>query len=394
MVTSKKTGNLWNNPNFRSGLFQVLLISAIAACAWILLSNTMQNLETRGISSGFGFLQRAAGFDIDFTLISFTPSDTNLRVFWVGLLNTLFFSSLGIILATTIGVIIGVGRLSDNWMVEKLATVYVEIFRNIPLLLQIFFWYFAVLGALPSIRDAMQDGGLFDGSIYLSNRGVTLPKPIFESTAWLPLCALLLGIIIALIYRRYADKKQQQTGQQSPVLVVSLTIILGLPILALIITGLPVNFDFPTAGRFNFSGGFTIIPEFLALLFAISIYTAAFIAEIVRAGIQSVSHGQTEAALSLGLKPAHTLRLVIMPQALRVIIPPLASQYLNLVKNSSLAAAIAYPELVSFVSGTILNNSGQALECIAMTMTAYLVLSLSIAAFMNWYNKRIMLIEK
>lgn len=394
MEKSINSDKIWNNPSFRSGFFQVLLISIIFACGWLLLSNTMQNLETRGIASGFGFLKRAAGFDIDFTLIAFDPSDTNLRVFFVGLLNTLFISSLGIVFATIIGVIIGVARLSNNWMVEKLATVYVEVFRNIPLLLQIFFWYFAVLGALPSSRDAMKGGGLFDGSVYLSNRGVTVPKPLFESSAWILPCLFVIGIVIALAYRHYAIKKQQQTGQQLPVFSVSLAIILGLPLISIIFTGVPLHFDFPEAGRFNFSGGFTIIPEFLALLFALSIYTAAFIAEIVRAGIQSVSHGQTEAALSLGLKPKHTLRLVIMPQALRVIIPPLTSQYLNLVKNSSLAAAIAYPELVSLVSGTILNNSGQAIECVAMTMLSYLTISLLIAGFMNWYNRRIALVER
>lgn len=387
------TDKIWNNPDFRAKFFQVVILSIIIAIAWYLFTTTVQNLESRGITSGFDFLKRTAGFEIPFSMIPFESTDSNGRVFWVGLLNTLLISTLGIIFATVIGVVVGIARLSKNWIVARVATIYIELFRNIPLLLQIFFWYFAVLGALPSIRDAMKSGW-FNNSVFLSNRGFTIPKPVFESGAiWIGI-AFIAGIIAIFFYRQHAIKKQEQTGNQSPVLWVGLGLLIGLPTLAAIVTGLPFTFDFPEAGRFNFSGGMTIIPEFLALLFALSIYTGAFIAEIVRSGINSVSHGQTEAAYSLAIKPSHTLRLVIIPQALRVIIPPLASQYLNLAKNSSLAAAIAYPELVSVFSGTVLNNVGQALECVLLTMLAYLCISLSIAAFMNWYNKRIALVER
>ncbi len=383
---------LWNSPAFRSVFFQVLIFSIILVAGWWLFTTTVHNLQSRGITSGFDFLRRAAGFEIDFTLIPFDSSNSNGRVFIVGLINTLLVSVLGIFFATIIGVVVGIARLSKNWIVSKIATVYIEVFRNIPLLLQIFFWYFAVLGALPQIRQAMKNGYLND-MVFLSNRGLIMPKPILESDFVWVWIALALAIVVTILYRRYAKKKQERTGEQLPILSVSIAIIIGLPILALMATGFPMSFDMPQVGRFNMKGGLTIIPEFLALLFALSIYTGSFIAEIVRAGINSVSHGQTEAAHSLGIKPSLTLRLIIIPQALRVIIPPLASQYLNLAKNSSLAAAIAYPELVS-VSGTVLNNIGQALECVALTMLAYLTISLSIAAFMNWYNKRMSLVER
>lgn len=384
---------IWNNPQYRAVFFQVLILSMIIACGWWLFYTTVHNLDSRGITSGFDFLKRVAGFEIPFTMIDFSSEDSNGRVFWVGLLNTLLVSILGIIFATIIGVVVGIARLSKNWIVAKIATVYIEIFRNIPLLLQIFFWYFAVLGALPPIRQAMKNGW-FNDTFFLSNRGITMPSPVWESGAWLIAAGLVAGIIAAVIYTRRAKQKQADTGQQSPILYVSLGFILGLPLLAYFISGMPLSFDMPEPGRFNMKGGMTIIPEFLALLFALSIYTGAFIAEIVRAGISAVPHGQTEAAHSLAIKPSQTLRLVIIPQALRVIIPPLASQYLNLAKNSSLAAAIAYPELVSVFTGTVLNNSGQALECVALTMLAYLTISLSIAGFMNWYNKRIALVER
>ncbi|MBS9782132.1 MAG: amino acid ABC transporter permease [Gammaproteobacteria bacterium] len=383
---------IWNRPAFRSMFFQVLILSIVLVTGWWLFTTTVYNLQSRGISSGFDFLSSTSGFEIDFSLISFDSSDTNARVFFVGLINTLLVSVLGIFFATIIGVVIGVARLSNNWIVSKLATIYIEIFRNIPLLLQIFFWYFAVLGALPVIREAMRNG-FFNNTVFLSNRGLIMPKPILESGFVWVWVALVLAIVVVMLYRRYAKKKQERTGIQLPILSVSICIIIALPIVALVLTNFPVVFDVPQVGRFNMKGGLTIIPEFLALLFALSIYTGAFIAEIVRAGINSVSHGQTEAAHSLGIKPSLTLRLIIIPQALRVIIPPLASQYLNLAKNSSLATAIAYPELVS-LSETVQTNVGHALECVAIIMVAYLTISLSIAAFMNWYNKRIALVER
>ncbi|MGY0399278.1 MAG: amino acid ABC transporter permease [Ostreibacterium sp.] len=384
---------IWNSPKFRSLFFQVLILSIIITTGWWLFATTVENLHNRGITSGFDFLKRSAGFEINFTLIPFESSDNNLRVFWVGLINTLLVSVLGIIFATIIGVAIGIARLSKNWIVAKIATVYIEVFRNIPLLLQIFFWYFAVLGALPNIKSAMKNGW-FNDSLFLSNRGITLPKPVLtDGSMWLGI-AFIIAVIASILYRRYAKKKQERTGLQLPVALVSACLIIGLPLLAAILTSFPISFDFPKPGRFNFSGGITIIPEFLSLLFALSIYTGAFIAENVRSGINSVSYGQTEAAYSLSIKPSQNLRLVIIPQALRVIIPPLSSQYLNLAKNSSLAAAIAYPELVSVFSGTVLNNVGQALECVALTMLAYLTISLSIATLMNIYNKRMALVER
>ncbi len=383
---------IWNSPAFRSMFFQVLILSIVFVSGWWLFATTVHNLHSRGITSGFDFLSRTAGFEIDFTLIPFDASDSNGRVFLVGLINTLLVSVAGIFFAMIIGVVIGIARLSNNWIVNKLASIYIEIFRNIPLLLQILFWYYAVIVSLPQIREAMKNG-FFNNSVFLSNRGLIMPKPVLESGFVWVWITLALAIVLTVFYRRYAKKQQERTGKQLPTLSVSIALIIGLPLLALIVTGFPMSFDMPQVGRFNMKGGLTIFPEFLALLFSLSIYTASFIAEIVRSGINSVSHGQTEAAHSLGIKPSLTLRLIIIPQALRVIIPPLASQYLNLAKNSSLAAAIAYPELVS-LADTVQNNIGQPLECVAIIMVAYLTISLSIAAFMNWYNKRVALIER
>ncbi len=384
---------VWNNPKYRAIFFQVLVLALVIITFNWLLQNAMHNYETRGITSGFDFLKRAAGFEIAFTAVDFSSSDSNGRVFWVGYSNTLLVSFFGIIFATMIGVVVGIARLSKNWLIAKLATIYVELFRNIPLLLQIFFWYFSVLGALPSIRHAMKNGW-FGDTVFFSNRGLTVPKPVWESGSMWISVAFVVGLVAAFGYRRFARKRQEQTGQILPVFSVMLALIISLPVLAFFMAGSPLSFDYPAPSRFNLKGGMTLIPEFMALLFALSIYTGAFIAEIVRAGIKAVPHGQTEAAHSLAISPTQTLRLVIIPQALRVIIPPLASQYLNLAKNSSLAAAIAYPELVSVFTGTVLNNTGQALECVAITMLAYLSISLSIAAFMNWYNKRIALVER
>ncbi len=383
----------WNNPKIRSGFFQVLILSLVFWGGWILFQNTVNNLETRGISSGFAFLKERAGFDISTTLIPYSPESSNMRVFWVGLLNTLSVSILSIITATILGVIIGVSRLSKNWIVSKIATVYIEIFRNVPLLLQIFFWYFAVLRTLPKVRDAAKNG-FFNDSVFISNRGLNLPKPIYESGASLIFIALAIGIIGSIFYKIYAKKKQQETGEQKPVLVISLTLVLALPTLVFFLSGMPISFEYPALKGFNFRGGMTITPEISALWLSLSMYTASFIAENVRSGIMSVNYGQTEAAHSLAIGNSKTLRLIIIPQALRVIIPPVSSQYLSLAKNSSLATAIAYPDLVSVFTGTVLNNVGQALEVVAITMVAYLTISLSISYFMNWYNSRIALVER
>ncbi|WP_428241555.1 amino acid ABC transporter permease [Gynuella sp.] len=370
--------------------FQVLVLGLVLYVIYMLIDNTMTNLAARGIASGFDFLSTSSGFSISETLIDYDESSSYGRVFWVGLMNTLLVSCLGIILATVMGFIMGVARLSSNWIVAKIAMIYVDTLRNIPLLLQLFFWYFAVLRPLPKPKAAID---WFD-SIFLSNRGLYMPKPIFESGFWLIWSALVVAIISIFVIRRWAKKRQEKTGEQFPVLLTSLGIIVGLPLLAAIITGFPMGWDFPELKGFNFKGGMVLTPEFCSLLFALSIYTSSFIAEIVRSGIMAVNKGQTEAAHALGLRPNLTTRLIIIPQALRVIIPPLTSQYLNLTKNSSLAAAIAYPDLVAVFAGTTLNQTGQAVEIMAMTLSVYLGLSLLISTLMNWYNARMALVER
>jgi general L-amino acid transport system permease protein len=295
-----------------------------------------------------------------------------------------------IVLATALGFVIGVARLSNNWLIAKIATVYIEIIRNVPLLLQIFFWYFGVLRNLPSPKESLE----FLDSFFINNRGIYSPSPIYESGFSLVIIAFIVGIVGTFIVARWARKRQDETGQQFPVFLASLGLIVGLPLVALTISGFPISWEYPVLKGFNYKGGMVIIPEFIALSFALSIYTAAFIAEIVRAGITSVSKGQSEAAHALGVRNGPTLRLVIIPQALRVIIPPLSSQFLNLTKNSSLAAAIAYPDITSVFAGTTLNQTGQAIEVLSITMAVYLTLSLGISAFMNWYNNKMALIER
>jgi general L-amino acid transport system permease protein len=381
---------IWYDEKARSAFYQAITAIALILFVWYLANNTIDNLETQGISTGFAFLAHPTGFGISSTLINYSEESTYLTAFYVGVLNTLFVSFVGMILATIIGFIVGVLRLSSNWLVAKLATVYIEVFRNIPLLLQILFWYFAVLGSLPRIRDSIEFGGVF----LLNNRGLYSPRMIFEDIALVSVVMLVVGIIASIIIAKWARKRQDETGQQFPVFTASMGLVVALPILSFVIVGTPVTLEHPELKGFNFQGGWVIVPEFMALLFALSIYTGAFIAEIVRAGIQAVSHGQTEAAHAVGLRNAPTLRLVIIPQAMRVIIPPLTSQYLNLTKNSSLAAAIGYPELVAVFAGTVLNQTGQAVECIAMTMLVYFSISMVISLFMNWYNKRVALVER
>ena len=381
---------IWNDPKYRSLFFQAVLLALVVWGGISIFNNTTANMERQGISSGFGFLQTTAGFGIITTLIEYTESSSYGRAFLVGLLNTLMLSFLGIIAATTLGVIVGVSRLSKNWLISKLAAVYIETFRNIPLLLQIFFWYFAVLRALPSPKNSVNWGDTF----FLNNRGFYSPSPIFESGFSLMMWALLLGAVASFFIARWAKKRQEQTGQQFHTVYASLGLIIGLPLLAALVTGFPLSWTLPELKGFNFVNGMVIIPEFMAMWVSLSIYTASFIAEIVRAGIQSVDHGQTEASMALGVSPSHTLRFVVLPQALRVIIPPLTNQYLNLTKNSSLAAAIAYPELVSIFTGTVLNQTGQAIEVIAITMAVYLTISLSISGLMNIYNAKMALVER
>ncbi|KPX05869.1 Polar amino acid ABC transporter, inner membrane subunit [Pseudomonas syringae pv. coryli] len=379
-----------SDPKVRAWLFQIITVVAVIALGWFIFDNTQTNLQHRGITSGFGFLENSAGFGIAQHLIDYSEADSYARVFVIGLLNTLLVSVIGIVLATLLGFVIGVARLSPNWMISKLATVYVEVFRNIPPLLQILFWYTAVFLTLPGPRQAH---GYLD-MFFVSSRGLNMPRALPAEGAWAFLISLVVAVIAIIMMVRWANKRFEATGQPFHKFWVGLALLLVIPGLSVLIFGSPVHWELPQLKGFNFTGGWVLIPELISLTLALTIYTAAFIAEIVRSGIKSVSHGQTEAARSLGLRPGPTLRKVIIPQALRVIIPPLTSQFLNLAKNSSLAAAIGYPEMVSLFAGTVLNQTGQAIEVIAITMSVYLAISISISLLMNWYNKRIALIER
>jgi general L-amino acid transport system permease protein len=384
-----------NDQRVRSVIFQVLLIVGIVSFGWWIVQNTAANLRAQGLPFGFGMLKDTAGFQINQSLIHYQETSSYGRVYFVGLLNTLLIGAIGIVFATILGFTIGIARLSHNWVIAKMAYVYIEAIRNIPLLLQIFIWYFAVLRLLPSKREAL-DLGPFG---LLNIAGFYAPDPQFGDGSGLIGTALIIGIAAAIAVRSWARKRQMETGEQFPVFLTGLGLIIGLPLLAYIIaaiaySGSPISFVYPELGRFGPKGGLRIYPEFMGLLFALSFYTASFIAEIVRAGILAVSHGQTEAAYSVGLRPGPTLRLVIIPQAMRVIIPPLTSQYLNLTKNSSLAVAIAYPDLVSVFAGTALNQTGRAIEIILITMATYLVISLVTSTFMNWYNAKVAIVER
>jgi general L-amino acid transport system permease protein len=381
----------YNDSKVRSIAYQVALCVGVGFLGYEAASNAVANLERAHIASGFGFWHNTAGFDISQTLIQYdSQASTYGRAFWVGLLNTLLVAGLGIVIATILGFVIGIARLSKNWLVAKAATGYVETIRNIPLLLQLLFWYNAVLKALPEMRDSFK----IPGGIYLNNRGLFTPNPIFGPGFHWVVIAFGVGIIASVGFYIWARKRQEHTGQQAPVFLTTLALVIGLPLLALALAGFPLSFEYPQGGRFNISGGLEVLPEFAALLFGLSIYTAAFIAEVVRAGILAVSRGQTEAAYSLGLRPQPTLRLIVVPQAMRVIIPPLTSQYLNLLKNSSLAVAIGYPDLVQVFTGTVLNQTGQAVEVVAITMAVYLTISLATSLLMNIFNSRFALVER
>ena len=381
----------YNDPKVRSIFYQLALLAAIAFLVYSAVSNAIENLARANIASGFGFWNNTAGFDISQTLISYSSqASTYGRAFWVGLLNTLLVAGLGIVFATILGFIVGLSRLSKNWLLSKVAGGFVETIRNLPLLLQLLFWYNAVLKALPDIRDSI----VIPGGGMINNRGLFLPRPEFLYGFEMVLVALAVGVAGSIGFYIWARKRQERTGQQAPVAAVVLALVIGLPLAVLVLTGFPLSFSYPQAGRFNIAGGVEILPEFAALLFGLSIYTAAFIAEVVRAGVLAVSHGQVEAAYSLGLQPRPTLRLIVVPQAMRVIIPPLTSQYLNLTKNSSLAVAIGYPDLVQVFTGTVLNQTGQAVEVVAVTMLVYLVISLTTSLLMNIYNRRVALVER
>jgi general L-amino acid transport system permease protein len=381
--------SLINDPRIRGIFFQIVVVALLAAFIYWIVGNTIENLRRANIASGFGFLRGRAGFDISDSLIAYSSDSTYGRAIVVGLLNTVVVALAGIVTATILGFLVGIGRLSRNWLIRKISTVYVEVFRNIPPLLVIFFWYFGVLSVLPPPRDSIH---LPFGS-FLNGRGFYFPKAIWGEGSWLILVAFVLAVAMSWFVARKARQRQMATGQTFPVLWTSVGLIVGLPLLAFIFSGFPLSFDFPKQSTFNLTGGFQIKPEFLALYLALSFYTAAFIGEIVRAGIMGVNKGQTEASFALGLRPGQTLRQVVVPQAMRIVIPPLTSQYLNLTKNSSLAIAIGYPDLVA-TGGTVLNQTGQAIEVVVIWMVVYLGLSLVTSAFMNWFNAKMALVER
>jgi general L-amino acid transport system permease protein len=373
---------------FRAIVYQVVVVAVVLALGWYLVHNTLANLAARGIATGLSFMGREAGFDIGESPIPYDASDSYLMALVVGLLNTLVVALLGIVLASVLGLVVGIARLSRNWLVARLATLYVEAIRNVPLLLQLFVWY-GLVTALPGPKQALQPGL----GLVLSNRGLKIPLPEWHESYFAMLAALAVGGAAALVVRRWAVARHYRTGQPFPWLPAGFGLVLGLPLLVFLAAGAPLTWDMPRLAGFNFQGGATLSPEFVALLMGLSVYTGAFIAEIVRSGILAVPSGQTEAALSLGLGRGQTLRLVVLPQALRVIVPPLTSQYLNLTKNSSLAVAIGYPDLVS-VANTTINQTGQAVEGVAVVMSVFLVISLSLSWLMNWYNAKVALVSR
>ena len=380
----------YNNPKIRAIIYQVIALIAIFLFTYYVLHNMFVNIEKRGINTGFDFLGNEAGFGIISTLISYTESDTYGRVFVIGILNTLLVSGIGIFFSTIIGLLVGIGRLSKNFMISKLCLVYVETFRNIPILLQILFWYNVVLAALPGPRQSMS----YMDAFFLNNRGLYIPRPILESGFISVIIAFFIAIAGVVYLAKWAKKRHDETGEEFPVFWTSLAILIVGPVLVYFISGSPATLEYAELKGFNFVGGWTFTPELLALSFALSIYPATYIAEAVRAGIEAVPKGQKEAASSLGLKNYVILRKVVLPQALRVIIPPVINQYLNLMKNSSLATAIGYPELVTLFAGTALNQVGQAIEIILMTMAVYLTISIVISIVMNFINAKIQIKER
>ncbi len=379
----------WLDPKKRSIIAQLFVFCMVGLLGYYLISNTLENLERQSIATGFGFLHKESSFEIGESLISYSAADSYGRALLVGTLNTLIVSFIGIIFTIILGAFIGVARLSTNWLVSKLAAVYIEVMQDIPVLLQLFFWYAIFYETLPSPRQALSPAK----GVFLCNRGVAFAIPEAHPAHVYMGLAFLAGCIIIYLLRRWARKRHDRTGKPFPVFSVSICILVGLPLLTWWAGGAPTKMNVPKLAVFNFQGGLTVSPEFMALLLGLVLYTAAFVAEVVRAGIQSVSKGQTEAAMSLGLRPPLVLNLVILPQALRVIIPPLTSQLLNLTKNSSLAVAIGYPDFVS-VANTTINQTGQAIEGVALIMAVYLIFSLSTSAFMNWYNKKTVLVER
>ncbi|MFI5001013.1 MAG: amino acid ABC transporter permease [Reyranellales bacterium] len=388
--TSRAKVAPWNDPVIRGWAFQIVVVGLVGALAWFLVSNTVDNLARQKIATGFDYLNREAGFEIGDSMIAYSPASTYSRAILVGMLNTLKVAVLGIVLATIFGTLLGVGRLSPNWLLSKICEWYVEIFRNVPLLLWLFLFYKLISEAFPGPRQAIS---MFFGSLYLSNRGLYFPVPVADPIHKWMAVGLLVGIVCAIVLHRWAKKRQEATGQPFPSIWAGFGVALGVPFVVWLAGGAPHHMSWPALKGFNFDGGTVIQPEFTALLVGLVVYTSAFVAEIVRSGILALNKGQSEAAMAIGLSRGQVMRLVLLPQAMRVIVPPMTSQYLNITKNSSLAIAIGYPDLVASVNVTI-NQTGQAIENILIIMAAYLSVSLSISAFMNWYNKRIALRER
>ncbi len=390
-VSNKNFENIsfWYDPDKRSIMYQIGAACLFVFVAWYLVSNTMTNLEKQSIATGFGFLNTEAAFEIGESIIEYSAADRYMRALWVGFLNTLLVSFIGITLTVILGTFLGIARLSKNWLINKCAAGYIELFQDIPILLQLFFWYAFFYEMLPSPRDAINP---FYG-LFLCNRGLIFGIPQSHPVYNYMAIAVILAVIIIFFIKKWAKKRQDLTGKAFPVFYTSIALILGLPFVCWLIGGTPTEMSVPVLKGFNFIGGMSISPEFAALLLGLVLYTAAFVAEVVRAGIQSVNRGQTEAAMAVGLKSGQVLNLIILPQALRVIIPPLTSQMLNLTKNSSLAVAIGYPDFVS-VAGTAINQTGQAIEGVMLIMVVYLVFSLSTSVFMNWYNKKMAIVER
>jgi len=382
---------LWNDKELRSVTIQVITIALLFAFVSYIVSNAITNLEAIGKGYSFSFLWDASNYDINQTLIDYNSRSPHIRAALVGLLNTLLVAITGIIIATIVGFVLGVLRLSDNWLINRVVYFYIEYVRNVPVLLHILLVHGIVVNSLPIPKNAIN---MADGTFFLTNRGFYTPKPLFEPAMWAVFIAIVVGIGFTWWFKNYAHKVQDSTGKLYPVFWISLGAIIVLPIIVYFLAGSPMTFEMAVLKGFNFKGGLVLRPEFIALTLALSLYTAAFIAEIVRAGIQAISHGQTEAAYALGIKPGRTMSLVVIPQALRVIIPPLSSQYLNITKNSSLAIAIGYMDIVATIGGISLNQTGREMECMTIVLGIYLTFSLLISAFMNWYNKKMKLVER
>src|SRR5512136_2212974 len=379
----------WLDPKKRAILFQILTVCTVGLIAWYLVSNTLYNLHKQSIATGFSFLKKEASFEIGESVIPYSAASSYARALLVGTLNTIKVAFVGIVITIIMGTVLGVARLSTNWLVSRIAAIYIEVMQDIPILLQLFFWYAIFYETMPSPREAICPGA----GIYMSNRGVAFTIPEGHPAHKYMLLAFVAACMIGYLMRRWARKRQEKTGRFFPTFRVGIAIVLVLPFITWLGFGAPMKMDAPKFIGFNFQGGLMVSPEFIALLMGLVLYTAAFVAEVVRAGIQSVSKGQREAAMSIGLRPTFVLNLVILPQALRVIVPPLTSQMLNLTKNSSLAVAIGYPDFVS-VANTTINQTGQSVEGVALIMAVYLVFSLSTSAFMNWYNRRVALVER